>query len=292
MITFTATSASIVLAAVLYVRRRFVWLRWYLLYQLSYAALLFALTFHYVSLTYLPEPGVLVTQLVAGLRLLASAVVLYVYPSLIVEIVHKHAVSRRWAVVRNTAFLAAMIGIVAPNIYFVYFGSHIFVMRLFNIIMNTYLLGLTLYGIVGSSFRDSLKRLMRPFLWLTCGFYLYAVIAGSLLTALGIAIGFLNALSASLYCLPWSIVLSVMLFRHFSLSAGPSDLPPDFLEEHGITSREHQMIRQLVQGKSNRQIADSSFISLRTVETHLYNIYRKCGVENRVELIRKIQGYR
>ena len=134
--------------------------------------------------------------------------------------------------------------------------------------------------------------MLRPFLWLSCGFYLYAVIASSLLTSLGITIDYLNALSASLYCLPWSIVLSILLFRHFSVSAAPPGLPPDFLKEHGISSREQEMLQQLIQGKTNRQIADSSFISLRTVETHLYNVYRKCGVENRVELIRKIQGYR
>jgi DNA-binding CsgD family transcriptional regulator len=292
MITFTLTSASIVLAAALYGRRRFIWLKWYLFYQISYAVLLFALTFHYVSMAYLSTSGELIAQMVAGLRLVASAVVLYFYPRLMVEIANRRGASPSSDAVRNGVFLAVTIGIVAPNIYLVYFSAHIFVMRLLNVVMNSYLLGLTVYGIVASSFRGPLKRLMRPFLWLSCAFYLYAVIAGSLLIAMGLVIDYLNALSASLYCFPWSIALSIMLFRHFSFSEAPSRLPPDFLKEYGITAREEELLFLLIQGKSNRRIAESAFISLRTVETHLYNVYRKCDVANRVELIKKIQSYR
>lgn len=185
-----------------------------------------------------------------------------------------------------------MIAIVAPNVYFVYFAPHIFAMRLFNVAMNAYLLAVSLYGIITFSNRDRIRRILRPFLWLSCLFYLYTVVAGSLLTAMNLTVGIINALSASLYCLPWSIILSVLLFRHFSHTGDPKDMPPDFLREHDITRREGEILSKLLQGESNQEIADASFISLRTVETHLYNIYRKCGVKNRVTLIRKIHSYR
>jgi DNA-binding CsgD family transcriptional regulator len=35
----------------------------------------------------------------------------------------------------------------------------------------------------------------------------------------------------------------------------------------------------------NRQIADTLFMSLRTVETHLTKIYRELGVKSRAQLI-------
>ena len=157
--------------------------------------------------------------------------------------------------------------------------------------MNAYLLGLTVYGIAASVKPRPLERLLRPFLWLSCGFYLYAVAAGSLLTAANRSVGYLNALSASLYCLPWSVVMTVLLFRHLSFPAASKELPRDFLEGYGISAREAEILRLLVQGKTNQEIASASFISLRTVETHLYNVFRKCGVKSRLELARKIQSY-
>jgi hypothetical protein len=37
-------------------------------------------------------------------------------------------------------------------------------------------------------------------------------------------------------------------------------------------------------GKTNQEIADQLFISLATVKDHNHNIFRKCGVRNRLEL--------
>jgi DNA-binding NarL/FixJ family response regulator len=50
-----------------------------------------------------------------------------------------------------------------------------------------------------------------------------------------------------------------------------------------ITDREQEIIRHLLEGRSNKQIADTLFISVQTVKAHLYNIYRKCDVNNRIE---------
>lgn len=40
---------------------------------------------------------------------------------------------------------------------------------------------------------------------------------------------------------------------------------------------------------SNKELAESHHISLSTVKTHLNNIYRKTGLENRKELIAQIR---
>jgi len=52
-----------------------------------------------------------------------------------------------------------------------------------------------------------------------------------------------------------------------------------------LTKREKEILAQLLQGQSNRQIAYSLQISIRTVEFHLTNIYAKFNVSSRVELI-------
>ncbi|MEZ8825679.1 LuxR C-terminal-related transcriptional regulator [Vibrio amylolyticus] len=52
-----------------------------------------------------------------------------------------------------------------------------------------------------------------------------------------------------------------------------------------LTARELQILRCLQNSSSNIQIADSLFISEYTVKSHLYQIFRKLSVKNRVQAI-------
>lgn len=52
-----------------------------------------------------------------------------------------------------------------------------------------------------------------------------------------------------------------------------------------FTSREQEVFRLLCEGKNNREIGELLFISANTVRNHVYNIYRKAGVKNRIELV-------
>jgi DNA-binding NarL/FixJ family response regulator len=56
-----------------------------------------------------------------------------------------------------------------------------------------------------------------------------------------------------------------------------------------LTERELQLARLVVERKTNPQIAGELFLSPKTVETHLRNIFRKLGVANRVELARTVE---
>lgn len=53
-----------------------------------------------------------------------------------------------------------------------------------------------------------------------------------------------------------------------------------------LTPREIEILRYIVQGYTNRQIADELQISMRTVETHRANLMDKLNLHNRLELIR------
>lgn len=61
-----------------------------------------------------------------------------------------------------------------------------------------------------------------------------------------------------------------------------------FLETLPISKREREILTKLVQGMTNREIADSLVISERTVKNHLVNIYQKLEVENRSQLFNMI----
>jgi DNA-binding CsgD family transcriptional regulator len=56
----------------------------------------------------------------------------------------------------------------------------------------------------------------------------------------------------------------------------------------GLSSREQEVAKLLLEGKSNKLIASSLGISERTVEFHLKNIFAKVQVSSRVELILKL----
>lgn len=53
-----------------------------------------------------------------------------------------------------------------------------------------------------------------------------------------------------------------------------------------LTHREFQIMECVVEGKSNKEIAESLYLSLDTVKTHLKNIYQKLGVRKRSQAIR------
>jgi len=55
-----------------------------------------------------------------------------------------------------------------------------------------------------------------------------------------------------------------------------------------LSKREREVLKLVLQGKSNKQIALSLAIAVRTVEFHLKNIYAKFQVSSRIELILKL----
>lgn len=53
----------------------------------------------------------------------------------------------------------------------------------------------------------------------------------------------------------------------------------------GLTHRELEIIAMLGTGASNTEIADQLFVSEHTVKSHLYNIFRKIKVHNRIQAV-------
>jgi DNA-binding NarL/FixJ family response regulator len=55
-----------------------------------------------------------------------------------------------------------------------------------------------------------------------------------------------------------------------------------------LTAAEHRVAELVGQGLSNREVASALFLSAKTVEFHLRNIFRKLGVRSRTELARRV----
>ena len=52
-----------------------------------------------------------------------------------------------------------------------------------------------------------------------------------------------------------------------------------------LTPQELQIAQMVVQGLSNRVIAERLYLSRRTVESHLYRVFPKLGVSSRAQLV-------
>lgn len=57
------------------------------------------------------------------------------------------------------------------------------------------------------------------------------------------------------------------------------------LSERGFSPRECHVALKLVEGISNKEIAEQLFISEATVKKHIQNMFRKCGVNDRREFM-------
>ena len=59
----------------------------------------------------------------------------------------------------------------------------------------------------------------------------------------------------------------------------------DFCIKHDLTDREKEIVPLIVEGLGNKQIADRLCISPKTVNNHIYNLYRKLEINSRFELL-------
>ena len=58
-------------------------------------------------------------------------------------------------------------------------------------------------------------------------------------------------------------------------------------DAYHLTKREKEILRLIIDGKSNKDIADSLDKSVRTIETHRFNIMKKMSVTNAIDMVNK-----
>ncbi|MCE7994716.1 MAG: helix-turn-helix transcriptional regulator [Roseivirga sp.] len=88
----------------------------------------------------------------------------------------------------------------------------------------------------------------------------------------------------SLYLIPF-----IALIFSFGIFLGKKNQQVDLDElvrktPYRLSEREMQIVKRMISGDKNKDIAESLFVELSTVKTHINNIYKKVGVKNRTEL--------
>ncbi|MBN2509769.1 MAG: helix-turn-helix transcriptional regulator [Spirochaetales bacterium] len=81
--------------------------------------------------------------------------------------------------------------------------------------------------------------------------------------------------------------LEILTFNLIKLSREFSGKEREISEtavgEYNLTARETDIANLLLTGLNSREIGEKLFITKKTVDTHIYNIYKKCGVKNKLE---------
>jgi DNA-binding CsgD family transcriptional regulator len=63
----------------------------------------------------------------------------------------------------------------------------------------------------------------------------------------------------------------------------------DFCKKFEVSARETDIVREICNGLSNKEISEKLFISLQTVKDHTHHIYIKTNVRSRVQLINLVK---
>jgi len=279
--TIAVSAVGWMLVWVAHVRRSFPWMRTYLVYHGAYALWLVVLTFSFFRATYLPAAMPVLDIVVGTIRLVISILIVWSLPGLL-ALIAGEPISR---IVRRTRPFAAVV-LVVPSALAVWLAIDVIPLGPLNILFNAYLLAVSslLVAAVLRQPRGTTARALLAFGWISIAFYAYAVAAGVALVALGFAARTLSTISASLYVLPWSLAVGFAFYRRL-IAPPPAGVSADLAVLYALTGREREIVDLVLSGKPNKEIAAACSIALRTVETHLYNTFRKCGVRSRAELI-------
>ena len=92
---------------------------------------------------------------------------------------------------------------------------------------------------------------------------------------------------------PAFIVLAILARREHSSWAGRGVSVfrlKEIGERFGLSDREHEILALVYRGQLNKEIAHDLHISLDTVKKHVYNIFNKTGVRNRLQLFLLVSG--
>lgn len=291
MVGFTALFVSTALGLLSYQKRPFGWLRSYLV--LLSAQAIFDLSFTFVVFSDLlsgggagPRPAFSVLQAAV------SMIVLYAVPRVVQRLLGTadRRFARLWAIVPVVLVAAGYVLVFLP-LAFRYD-------RPVTVVYYTYLGGWFLYGWVGRAKMalGSWKPWITTFLAGAGLWYLFTAAdfgTGPILINRDPDVP-LVVLSSSLFNIFWAALVITPTAQFLTRPSGRKEVeavPDEFAREFKLSGREREVLVKLCEGLSNKDIAEALFISPRTVENHIYNLYRKCGVGRRLELCNLLSRY-
>lgn len=287
---FTFLFASLGATYVVYKRSKPVWLKSYLIYLALYAFFTIFNTYDFFSQVYLPPPSPVLNYLTIGVTYVVALSLLITVPVFVFSLLEPTHRTGRKVLITAAAGLSALLMILA--LMYPEWNLN----RPGAIFMNGYLCMISSYVLfrIPKKRNESQYGVALPFLYLSSPLYLLVVLQSLFLPLLANPIweSHISLLTAGLVCLllGGGTLLSLIKGSFRQNHQGLVDLSEESADRLGLTPREREIVSLMLHGRSNKEIGDELFVSTRTVEAHLYNVYKKCSVKNKLELARMISG--
>lgn len=80
--------------------------------------------------------------------------------------------------------------------------------------------------------------------------------------------------------------ITKLVFEDFFQKEKTANTVSKLAKSSALTKRENEVLALVASGRSNKEVADDLFISIKTVETHKTNILEKLGLKNTAELVK------
>jgi two-component system response regulator DegU len=84
-------------------------------------------------------------------------------------------------------------------------------------------------------------------------------------------------------------ISNVLVNSYLTVKNPKSSASKESGNEYDLTKREKEILRLIYEGEANKEIAEKLNKSIRTIETHRFNIMKKLKVGNVVELFKKVE---
>ena len=289
IVSFALMSTAAGLTFIVYSRNRVAWLRDYIVYSASYGFWALLAGWFFFQQVYLSGPVPAIAPAFAYARAGVSVVIAWFGPMFLLR-VDGSLPAHRARLYVGVAVIA-LVAVMAPVMIFSLPLLAYLVSLSFNVAFAA--LSWRAYLRVRRNTKSPARPLLPILMFSGIGYVTLASIAlvwTRLLPAEVVV--YVNVLAGAIFVSVWAVIAIVVFGRWIGGREAATSVPDAFLVDYQITPREAEILRVLISGRTAGQIGEALFISQRTVEAHLRNVYRKCGVGNRVELMAKIAGYR
>ncbi len=97
-----------------------------------------------------------------------------------------------------------------------------------------------------------------------------------------------------LYFFICNLLIIKAIFSYFIIrkSINDDEISKEFIDLYGISNREVEVIQLLIHGYTAREMGELLYISRQTVKNHIYKIYQKVNVNNKIEFLNQLKSIR